>query len=181
MVEGFVDRTKLYAGVEEFGDIHDAIGTGRLGEFVKFRVIGPELEGFIRFQDFFDLPNDMAGSDPARIGDVVNTEGRAQIPEIQASADEVSAMGDGVHVVVNLGVGLNFGEVIARVVQFVERDAESPEIAVRQWSHGFFSESFGAAVETAGWRAEGEIGRVRFGEAPDDFRFSIFDFRFGTS
>src|SRR6184192_1935211 len=84
-------------------------------------------------------------------------------------------MGDGVDVIINLRVALQFAEVIAWVVDFVEGNAEAPDIVLADAGNGFFAEAFGAAVEAARRVAEREIGTVGFGVAVNRRRIFLWE------
>ena len=164
----FFDAANLHAGGQKFGDIHHAIGTRGLGGlFVELGIVGPELEVVLRLQIFLDQCNNMSGGDETWVGDVVGAKRSAHFPEVNAGFDEIGAMRNGVHVVVHLGITLQFAEVIAFVVEFVKGDAQAPDVTVADAGDDFFAEGFGAAVKTARRRAKGKIGRVGLFEAVD--------------
>ena len=125
------------------------------------------------FESALDHANDLMAGDITGIGDVVGAEGSALFPKIEAGIYEIAAMGDGIDVVVNFRVTLKFAEVIARIVDFVEGNAQAPDVALADTGDGFFGEAFGAAVEAARWSAESEIGVVSFGVAVNGGRIFL--------
>jgi len=48
-----------------------------------------------------------------------------------------------------------------------------PDVALANTGDHFFCEAFGAAVETAGWIAEREIGMIGFGVAANGGRIIL--------
>ena len=97
------DGTDFYAGVEQFRNIEDAVGTGGFnGVTVKFGVVFPETKSAFWFEDGFDAIDNVAGSDGAWIGDIISAKGCAIFPEVERGADEITAMGERIYVVVNL-------------------------------------------------------------------------------
>ena len=91
--ESLFDGAHFHASVEQFRNVENAIGTwGRSCVPIKIDVIFPELKSAPGFEHTFDLLDDIAGSDSARVGDVVSAEWRAKIPEVETNADEVTAM-----------------------------------------------------------------------------------------
>jgi len=81
---------------------------------------------------------------------------------------------DGVDVVVNLGIALDLGEVIAFVIEFIEGNAQSPEVRAAQAGDGFLGQRLGAAVKTARRPAKAEVGLVGLGVTANGLRI-FFD------
>lgn len=128
-----------------------------------------------------DEVDDFAGGDGAGVGDVVDAEGDLFVDAFPAGADKFVEVRDGVAGVEETFVAEEFGEVVAGGIEVGEGDAEAPDVdggraagggplevgsevgfAVAE---GFFAEGFGAGVEGAVVLAEGEVGRIEFGEA----------------
>src|SRR5262249_2395514 len=109
--------------------------------------------------------DDVARSDCPRIGDVVGSERRALLPKIDTGADEITAMGERVYIVVNLWVVLDFRQIVTRVVKFIKRNPKPPDIALVEGAERLLSEGLGAAVKAARGRVEREIGVVKLGES----------------
>lgn len=169
--EGIENVGEFDAGAEELGRIEDAIGTRGLGGYpIEFLVVGPELEVARGGEVFLDQVDDLAGADESGVGDVVGAEGDAQFPAFDAGAGEVDAVGDRVEVFVDARVELDLGEIVPRVVDVVERDAQAPDVPIAAVLEGFLTEGLGAAVEAAWTVAEAEVGCIVFGEADDPVR-----------
>ena len=58
------------------------------------------------------------------------------------------------------GVAHELGEVVARGIHLVERDAQPPDVEVLGAGEDLFAERLGAGVEGAGTGAEGKVRRV---------------------
>src|SRR5207248_10184706 len=101
-----------------------AIGAARFrGHAVKFRVVFPEFETTLWFEDFFDHFDDLAGRYKTGISYIVDAKRRPALPEIEAGADEIAPVRNRIQVVIDLWIALDFGEVIAGVIEFIERNA----------------------------------------------------------
>ena len=97
------------AGVQKFGGVHHAIGAGRLGgDAIEFLVALPKFKFLLWFQDALNRLDDFARGDETGVDDVVNSEGRAQFLSVEAGANKIGAMRNGIHVVINFRVTLDF-------------------------------------------------------------------------
>ncbi len=74
-----------------------------------------------------------------------------------------------IEVVVDLGVALDLGEVIAVIVELVEGNPQPPDVVLPHSLNSLFPQGLGAAVEAAGLIPEGEIRGHRLIEAADLF------------
>src|SRR5690242_9213768 len=108
----------MHAGGQQFRNVQHAVRSWGLGgDAIEFLVTPPEFESALWLEDPLNYLYDLSCSDKTRIGDVVNAERRAPLPQIETGADKVSEVRDRVNIVVNLRVTLDFGEVVARVVE----------------------------------------------------------------
>ena len=111
-------------------------------------VTRPKLELPRRLEDFLNQPDDPPRRDEIWIGHVVGSERRAALPQIKTRLHKIRAVRNGVHVVINLRVTLDFAEIVARAVMFIERNPQPPDVLAGV-GHGFFAQRLGAAVKTA--------------------------------
>src|SRR5690242_2349204 len=132
---------------------------------IKFGVVLPVFEFANWFEDALDHPDNLVAGDVTGVGDVIGSEGSPSFPKVEAGIDEISAMRDGIDVVVNFGIALQLAEVVARIVYLVKGNAKTPDVAVADTGDCFLCQAFGTAVETARRIAEGKIRLISFGIA----------------
>src|SRR5208282_3613039 len=85
ILERLLDGADFHAGAGKLGRVHDTIGTRCLrSQAIEFLVAGPEFELPVRLENALDGGDNFARGDKAGIGDIVNSEGRAPPPEIEA-------------------------------------------------------------------------------------------------
>jgi hypothetical protein len=87
---------------------------------IKLLIAAPELEIAIGLEDVFDHFQHLGGRDITRVRDIVDAKGNFLKPAVEAGLHIVRPMREGVEVVVDLGVALDLGEVIAVVVELIE-------------------------------------------------------------
>lgn len=164
--DGVVDLGHLDAGGGELVGGHGAVGARGLGGGAhELGLVAEELELLGGDAGLFDQLDDLAGSDFAGVGDVVDPERHALFPAGEGGGDELLELRDGVGGLEQGVVADELREVIARVVDLVEGDAQAPDVNVGTTGEDFFAEGLGAGVEAAVVGAEGEIWGVGLAEA----------------
>ncbi len=151
---------------DQLAAIHDAIRSrGYCSGGVELGIILPKLKFAPGLEDIFDHLQHLGGRDIAGIRDIVDAEGDFLEPAIKAGLYIVRAVGEGVEVVVDLGVALDLGEVIAVIVELVEGNSQAPDVVLADSLDRLFPKCLGAAVKAAGLIPEGEIRGHRLIEA----------------
>ena len=141
----------VHASSEQFAAIHDTIRPRGHGSCrVKLRIVLPELEIALELEDFFDHFQHLGGRDIARVGDIVDAEGDFLKPAVEAGLHIVAAVRERIEIVVDLGVALDLGEVVAVVVELIEGNPQPPDVVLPHPLNHLFPQCLGTAVEAAG-------------------------------
>src|SRR5581483_3250445 len=83
---------------------------------------------------------------------------------------EITPMRQRVNVVVDLGIILDFAEVIPRVIKSIKRDAQAPDIILADILRRLFTQSLGAAVKTARGMPKRKIGLISLRKSSHSLR-----------
>ncbi len=166
----------VHASSEQLSTVHDAVRPrGYCSGGVELGIILPKLKFAPGLEDIFDHFQHLGGRDIAWVRDIVDAKGDFLKPAIKAGFHIVRTVGEGVEVVVDLGVALDLGEVIAVVIEFVERNPQPPDVVLAHPFDGLLSQSLGSAVEAAGLIPEGKVWSHRLIKAADLFRIARGD------
>ena len=105
-----------------------------------------------------------------RVDHVIDSPRDFLKPAIQASSDKILAMADRIPVLINFGVALNLGKIVARPVQLIEWNPEPPDVKIWESSHHLFSQRFRSAIKTAVVVGEAKVRFVGLGETGNSVR-----------
>ena len=148
--------------------IQQTIGPRGAGtEAVKLIVPGPKIRLPRRLKPLLDFAHHLAGGDVTRIRHVINPAWSFPYGKSKAGAGELPPMGQGVPVLVDLGVALDLAEIVPWPVLLVERNPDPPDIKVGKVPERLFRHRLRSAVKTAIVMLEREIGLIRLPKPPD--------------
>src|SRR5436190_16703096 len=160
-LQSLLNRTHLDAGGKQFGNIHNTVRPRCCrSQAVELGVTLPKLKAAAWLQIFLNHSYDLPSADIAGIGDVVGTERSTTLPQVKTGGNKVATVRQRIEVVIDLRIFLDFGEIIARVIELIEWNAQPPDIALTNTRDGLFAQGFGAAIKAARAIAKTEIGGI---------------------
>lgn len=149
----------------QFARIHHAIRTRGLGGALHEVVLAlKKREVLAAHPALLNQVDDLAGRHCSRVGDIVGAERDALLPAGEGRSDKLLQLRNGVRGLEQRGVPDQLGQVVARVVDLVERDAQPPDVDIRNARQHLLAERLGAAVKRAVVGPEAEVRGVVFAE-----------------
>ena len=127
--------------------------------------LGKNANSLLQTPESPDQLDDLAGRDLAGVGHVVGAERHALRPAGEGGLDELIQLRDRVGRLEEPRVAHELGQVVPRVVDAVEGDAQPPDEHVGVAGQDLLAQGLRPAVERAVVGPEGEVGRVLLGEA----------------